>query len=156
MKCEFANQVSMLIDGELDETQAAATQAHLKECSACQRLHEEFLFLRGEIKQLKTARSHSAYEHNSRNRRSREVAWWRKPIAIPSPVFALLLIGIGLLVGWAVHLRSVVLRLSPARADIRVMPAPAAPVQAGLNLASFDRGARAEVLKVKRNNATNK
>jgi hypothetical protein len=49
MKCEFTEQVSLLIDGELPPAQAAALHYHLSSCGECQEARADFLNLRREI-----------------------------------------------------------------------------------------------------------
>src|SRR5215472_8949240 len=49
MKCDFAEKVSLLIDGELSPIEARATERHLDECAGCRLLHEDFLGLRRQI-----------------------------------------------------------------------------------------------------------
>ena len=49
MKCEFTEQVSLLIDGELPPAEAAALHYHLSSCGECQEARADFLNLRREI-----------------------------------------------------------------------------------------------------------
>lgn len=54
MDCDFNEEVSLLVDGELAPREAARVAAHAEGCAACRQARESFLLLRRELR---------AYEH---------------------------------------------------------------------------------------------
>lgn len=50
MKCDYGEQISMLIDGELSGAESEKIRHHLATCKDCRTLEKDFLFLRGELK----------------------------------------------------------------------------------------------------------
>lgn len=54
MDCEFTEEVSLLVDGELSPHEAARLGAHVEVCADCRRTREAFLLLRHELR---------SYEH---------------------------------------------------------------------------------------------
>ena len=49
MSCDFTENVSLLIDGELPAIEVRAVERHLLECAACQQVHRDFVSLRNQI-----------------------------------------------------------------------------------------------------------
>ncbi|MDT7543664.1 MAG: hypothetical protein QOE33_3568 [Acidobacteriota bacterium] len=49
MNCDWTEKISLLIDGELDATEARAVESHLADCHACQHAREDFLLMRQQI-----------------------------------------------------------------------------------------------------------
>ena len=50
MGCEFTEQVSLLVDGELPTDEAARLREHVEGCAACEQARESFLLLRQELR----------------------------------------------------------------------------------------------------------
>jgi hypothetical protein len=50
MGCEFTEEVSLLVDGELPPHEAARLRAHAEGCAACKHAREAFLLLRQELR----------------------------------------------------------------------------------------------------------
>lgn len=50
MGCEFTEEVSLLVDGELPPHDAARLRAHVDGCAACEQAREAFLLLRQELR----------------------------------------------------------------------------------------------------------
>lgn len=50
MVCEFTEEVSLLVDGELPPHEAARLRAHVEGCAACEQAHDAFLLLRQELR----------------------------------------------------------------------------------------------------------
>lgn len=50
MSCEFTEEVSLLVDGELPPHEAARLRAHVEGCAACEQAREAFLLLRQELR----------------------------------------------------------------------------------------------------------
>jgi negative regulator of sigma E activity len=49
MNCDWTEKISLLIDGELPDTEARAIQRHLIDCNECQQARADFLSLRSQI-----------------------------------------------------------------------------------------------------------
>jgi hypothetical protein len=50
MGCDFTEEVSLLVDGELPPHEAARLRAHVEGCAACEQARDAFLLLRREIR----------------------------------------------------------------------------------------------------------
>ncbi|HWS90005.1 MAG TPA: zf-HC2 domain-containing protein [Pyrinomonadaceae bacterium] len=50
MDCDFTEEVSLLVDGELAPQEAARLGAHVEGCAACRQARESFLLLRQELR----------------------------------------------------------------------------------------------------------
>lgn len=50
MSCEFTEEVSLLVDGELPDDEAARMREHVEGCAACEQARESFLLLRQELR----------------------------------------------------------------------------------------------------------
>lgn len=50
MVCEFTEEVSLLVDGELPPHEAARLRAHVEGCAACEQARDAFLLLRQELR----------------------------------------------------------------------------------------------------------
>src|ERR1044071_847327 len=50
MDCDFTEEVSLLVDGELAPPEAARLRAHMEGCAACRQARESFLLLRQELR----------------------------------------------------------------------------------------------------------
>lgn len=50
MGCEFTEEVSLLVDGELPPHEAARLRAHVEGCAGCKQAREAFLLLRQELR----------------------------------------------------------------------------------------------------------
>jgi hypothetical protein len=50
MDCEFTQEVSLLMDGELEPHEAARLRAHAESCATCRQAREAFLLLRQELR----------------------------------------------------------------------------------------------------------
>jgi hypothetical protein len=50
MDCDFTEEVSLLVDGELPPLEAARLDAHVEGCAACKQAREAFLLLRRELR----------------------------------------------------------------------------------------------------------
>lgn len=50
MGCEFTEEVSLLVDGELAPREAARLRAHVEGCAACEQARDSFLLLRRELR----------------------------------------------------------------------------------------------------------
>jgi hypothetical protein len=50
MGCEFTEEVSLLVDGELPPHEAERLRAHIEDCAGCKQAREAFLLLRQELR----------------------------------------------------------------------------------------------------------
>src|SRR6185369_10624343 len=50
MSCEFTEEVSLLVDGELPPREAARLRAHVEGCASCEQARDAFLLLRQELR----------------------------------------------------------------------------------------------------------
>jgi anti-sigma factor RsiW len=146
MNCHLMEKVSQLIDGELSPAEAATTRAHIAVCEECQRTRADFLRLQREIKSCDLQLEPFATTRAMRTVfGARAAPFWKKRIAIPIPVMAMLLISMVAMGLWGGFLRS-----HPSRQTPKVRPAPAeAKPQHPLDLSRFDHGERAVVIKVR-------
>jgi hypothetical protein len=55
MDCEFTQEVSLLVDGELEPHEAARLRAHAESCAACRQAREAFLLLRQQLRSYERA-----------------------------------------------------------------------------------------------------
>lgn len=55
MDCDFTEEVSLLVDGELTSHEAARLGAHVEGCAVCQQAREAFLLLRRELRSYESA-----------------------------------------------------------------------------------------------------
>jgi hypothetical protein len=55
MNCDFTEEVSLLVDGELAPHEAARLGAHVEGCAACRQARESFLLLRQELRSYEWA-----------------------------------------------------------------------------------------------------
>src|SRR5215207_1570316 len=55
MDCNFTEEVSLLVDGELAPPEAARLRAHVEGCAACQQAREAFLLFRQELRSYELA-----------------------------------------------------------------------------------------------------
>lgn len=151
MNCHFTEKISLLIDGALGEEEAKELSAHLSTCEACQRSHQDFLRLRGELKAYSFAPDSVSQRRALRRILvSENPPPWKRSIRLPVPAFALLLAAVVALGIWLVYARQT--GQAPAEAQtkpVKIVTMPAAS-QDVLDLARFDRGERAAIYKVRR------
>src|SRR5215208_5204525 len=55
MDCDFTEEVSLLVDGELAPREAARLSAHVEGCAACRQAREAFLLFRQEFRSYERA-----------------------------------------------------------------------------------------------------
>jgi anti-sigma factor RsiW len=166
---EFRDALDLYVDGELSPDGASAARLHLSECAACRAAERELMRLRGALK-LAVSKHEPPPELVSAVRaiprhRWRKLArdtaarggapgarpFWRRRVALPAPVFALLLValvGLGLLSARLLTARPQrpALRGTPARTP----PAASPPDEASFDFAHFDHGGRASLYKERR------
>jgi anti-sigma factor RsiW len=172
MDCkEFRELLDLYVDGELSPEASLSARTHLEGCMACRRVERQLSLLRQAVRRV-------VNEHEPPSELVRQVsrigrrAWpgiimrlfpgrqtrpevertrpsfWRRKMAIPAPALASLLIVMLTLSVLVITRRSAE---PPRQAELRRVE-PAAPLAASgeLDLAQFDRGARAAIYKVRR------
>lgn len=154
MDCEWTEKISLLMDGELAPEEAAKVSAHLVACETCQRAQADFLQLR-ELMQDYPAPGMFAQRRALASILISESApeslpLWKRKIAVPAPIFALLF-GVVLMLG----VLTVALRFSSSSkpsSPIQNQPPRANAAeggQSGVDFSAFDRGGRAVIYVVK-------
>src|SRR5436853_5982881 len=107
MDCNLTEKVSLLIDGELAQDEAEQIKKHIADCSICSRANEDFLSLRQQIKSYEFVPDREAQRQAlARILASEPVSLWRKKLALPVPVFALVILMMMAVAGWAIFLRA--------------------------------------------------
>src|SRR5258708_21221551 len=125
MECNLTERVSLLIDGELSHEEVSEIKSHIAACAICKQAQTDFLRLRREI---------SAYEClQDPGRRQRALnrivspgstPFWKKRLALPVPILALVCTVVVVFAGW------VVLRMSRSQPPTEVRPAIGADIAA--------------------------
>jgi len=151
MNCEFTEKVSQLVDGELEREEAERLSAHVAGCALCQKAQADFLLLRREIRAYEpTLDSITERRALSKILASESVPLWRRSVAIPAPVFALLVLAV---MAFGVWSAASMLIGGTGHAETRkehVEPPHAGAPESGIDLARFDGGGRAFIYKAKR------
>lgn len=153
MSCNLTEKVSLLIDGELAQDEAEQIKQHMAGCSICSRANEDFLSLRQQIKSYEFAPDSLARRQAlARILAGEPVSLWKKKLALPVPLFALAMLLMMVLAGWAIFLRAAP---QPTPAGIRPVDqvddasrAPTSPKS--FDLSRFDHGQRAEIYTARR------
>jgi anti-sigma factor RsiW len=153
MSCNLTEKVSLLIDGELAQDEAEQIKKHIAVCSICNRASEDFLSLRQQIKSYEFEPDREARRQAlARILASEPVSLWRKKLALPVPIFALVMLTMMVFAGWAIFLRATPKPLPPGIRPVNkasdAMPAPAP--QNNFDLSRFDHGQRAEIYTARR------
>lgn len=155
MNCEFAERVSLLIDGELPEAEAEKVTAHLENCPECQALEKDFLFFRQQLRE--SARNESKKYKLPDFRTAGARPLWKKGIVVPVPVFAGLILIIAALSIWTAVSRFNDSGITSAgrRSPQVSLQNPAERADEN-SLARFDRGKRAEIYVISRSESEGK
>ena len=143
MNCSFAEKVSMLIDGELSESESNQLRKHLVECAECQDLEKDFLFFRERIKETAnfTAERMTTPIFPSEKR----LPFWKRGISIPVPILSLLILAaVGLSI-WLIS--SEANRIGEIATEKSAKNSPVKPEDtlSEFSIARFDKGGRAEI-----------
>jgi len=153
MDCDFSEKVSLLIDRELSPAEAERMKVHISECPVCRQMEQDFLGLSHQIK---------SYEFDADPIARRQTLWkvlasqsvplWRKKIALPAPVFALVVFALLAFGAWFVIVRNSGAETREAEKRVTSIPleTPVNKGGAAMDLSRFDRGERAIVYKERR------
>jgi hypothetical protein len=152
MNCEYTEKVSLLLDGELSTADTEEARRHLTGCHACQQVEQDFLRLRQQIRS-------PVFEADAIMQRqtlwkvlaSQRPPFWRRQIAMPAPVLAIVLAAWVALGIWFVFTRAA-RPINQGMRQISPVPASAVPNNeaSGIDLSRFDHGERAMVYKERR------
>jgi hypothetical protein len=151
MDCKFTEQISLLIDGELNDDEARAVRSHLSGCVICQRAQEDFLLLRRKIQAYQPESDVNAQRQAmAQMLQTVRTPFWRKQIALPAPAFALLILAFVAVSVWAI-----VSRLNPSPPPLVKTEPPIGkpeiqPSVKGFDLSKFDQGERAVIYTANR------
>ncbi len=150
MDCKITEQVSRLMDGELNDDEARQVKAHLAACAICRQAQEEFLLLRRKLQAYRPEPDLAAQRQAITNiLQSERTLFWRKKIALPAPAFAMLLLIFVIVSLWAIFSRNA---QSPQSAVKREPATGKPPIQSQTNrfdLSKFDKGERAVIYTAK-------
>ena len=147
MSCNYTEKLSLLMDGELERDEAEQVTLHLSSCLICQQAQADFLSLREQIKSHPYEPDASAQRQAiKRILNSERLPFWERRIALPVPIFSLMLLALFALVAWSAYVRAT----RPARIEHATSPVDNAPSQAGIDLSRFDKGERAVIYTIKR------
>jgi predicted anti-sigma-YlaC factor YlaD len=151
MSCVFTDRISLLLDGELSPADAEKIRVHMTGCRACRQVEQDFLHLRQDIRSYEFETDAIVQRQTlGKVLASQSLPLWRRRIALPAPVIAILV------VSWMVLgiLFILARTTSPAPDGIRhigPVPAGAPNTEPGeTDLSRFDRGERAMVYKERR------
>jgi len=95
MKCEFLNEISAFVDGELNERQKAELLKHLEDCPQCKKALEDYRALREKFARAKFPEISPSFEEKVLMRIKQKPILRKFAPVLPFAVaFALLLIGL--------------------------------------------------------------
>jgi anti-sigma factor RsiW len=152
MSCNLTEKVSLWIDGELTADEAEQLDRHVAACPVCGSAREDFLRLRQRVKAYEFTPDREARRQALAHiLRAAPVPLWQRRLALPVPVFAVIVLTMALAV-WVIFPR---LAAKPSPAGGRPAPQPsdaatARASQSHFDLSRFDRGERAEIFTERR------
>lgn len=149
MNCNFANKVSMLIDGELSAAESERVRTHLAGCAECQHLEKDFLFFREQIKESAADFSETEKFQIPTIPIRKQTPFWNKWISLPAPIAALFVFALFGLGTWLI-LSSFRQISNDSAIKNPVINTSSKPENQSneVSLARFDRGGRAEIYVV--------
>lgn len=155
MDCkEFRELVDLYMDRELSPEAAVAAREHVADCVACSRVEQQLQQMRNTVKRVvnqdqpppallqRVSQSRSAPGTLS------DVPFWRKRVRIPMPAFAMILLAVVTIVGWALLRRPQTPTLQTPQVGISQKPVPSLTSDE-FDLNRFDHGERAAIYKVR-------
>lgn len=136
-------QLSLYVDGELDAAERRRVEEHVARCEACRRTRDEFLAVRERVRADAPTPDRVAQQRALKDILTRPATpLWRRPIAVPAPVLA------GLVV--ALVIAAVALVTTRPERGVPAPPVATEPSSAGLDPSRFDRGNRVEIYVARR------
>lgn len=154
MNCEWTEKVSLLMDGELMLEEAAKASAHLAACETCQEAQADFLQLRELVQDYPApglfAQRRALASILGAESAPERLPLWKRRIAVPAPIFALLF-GAVLMLG-ALIVASRFSSLPKPTSPLQNQPPRANVAEDGprsMDFSAFDRGGRAVIYVVR-------
>lgn len=141
MKCDYGEQISMLIDGELSAAESEKMKTHLAGCEDCRALERDFLFLSREIKKPVAEAIFGIGDARIRVPEKRNAP--RRKFLFPAPALGLLALIFAALGIWYFAFYSNKSEPIASRPEIKMTPKSDSPDDS--SLARFDKGGRAEI-----------
>lgn len=132
MECNYAAQVSLLIDGEISSEESEKIRKHIGGCKECQDLEKDFLFFREQIKDSSQTKDFVL----PRNLSEKKAPFWKRVIPIPAPVFVGVFIAFIVLGIFFWHTKN---------AQKEQLAKTPKSVSGENSLARFDKGGKAEI-----------
>jgi anti-sigma factor RsiW len=131
--------LSLAVDSELDDAARARVEDHLVRCEACRRLRDDLVALGGRIRDAAPAADVVAHRRALRDTLAhRPEPLWRRRVALPAPVFVILVAVFAVALAFAIVSRR---RDEPTPVPIAEQP----PAAEAPDLSRFDRGNRLEI-----------
>jgi len=149
MNCSFEEKVSMLIDGELSDSESLRVRAHIAGCAECLETEKDFLFFRQQLRE-------SASEFVGEKMTTPQIfpvkkkSFWRKGISIPIPVFAIFILILCGLSFWLIASRFGQSGETAVENSVKNLPAKIDKTSGEISIAQYDNGGRAEIYVVPR------
>ena len=151
MDCNLTEKVSLLIDRALAAEEEERMRIHLAACAECQQVEQDFIRLRQQIKSYVPHTDPFAERQALwRILTSRKASLWRRKVALPAPVFAVMLVILLAFAAWSMFIRAP--RNSPADQQARNDPSRSGlgqPDSGKTDFSRFDHGGRTVIYKVR-------
>ncbi|MCB1023025.1 MAG: zf-HC2 domain-containing protein [Acidobacteria bacterium] len=149
MNCEFAEKVSIMIDGELPPEEIESVRAHISECPDCQELERDFQFFKRQIRESAEDSPQIALPRIPALDIDGIAPTRKRGLSIPIPVFVGMVCLI--LIGWTGMFYFGESRSVRLAEDSTIKKAPPETSAGERSLARFDNGGRTELFVIPRN-----
>ncbi len=149
MNCDFAEKVSMLIDGELPATEIESVRAHLEHCAECRSLKRDFLFFREQIKTSVSEKFAGEQVEISPVPIKKQTRIWSGWVSLPAPALALFVFALICLGAWFAISRFSRTSIDTAsHTQVKNTAPKTAKAPTEVSLTRYDTGGRAEIYVV--------
>ena len=146
MDCDFAEKVSMLIDGELSAAEIESVGKHIVVCAECQSLEKDFLFFRQQIKTSVSQQNEAGQAKIMSASVGKKTPFWGERISLPVPALAVLALVLLCFGAWVISSRFERTSVETATQTPVKNPAPKTANTPGeVSLARYDAGGRTEI-----------
>ena len=145
MTCPELFKLSLLLDGELEESEVEQLRTHLADCPQCSSAWSDFSGLRGELRALAAQAGRDEEEALRRFVASTRGGFWRRRLAVPAPLAAAVAVLLMALVLW--------IGMLPGGPGISTQglglqpPEQVSQPAGGIDFARYDHGARPVIFK---------